>query len=137
MNLKIITPKSVAYEAEITAITLPASEGEVTVLPHHVPFFTMLKEGVVRIQMEEGETLFSVGGGYAETDGADVNVLVSRAFGQDEIDEAEVLEAQKQAEELLKNAPTDADRKSALQLLRRSTIDMKLLKRVKTRRKTN
>jgi F-type H+-transporting ATPase subunit epsilon len=80
------------------------------------------------------ETLFSIGGGYVETDGKQVSVLVSRAYGQDEIDEAEIKKAQKQAEELLSRNITEQERKDAMQLLRRSTVDLQLLSKVKHRR---
>ncbi|TXH02244.1 MAG: ATP synthase F1 subunit epsilon [Candidatus Moraniibacteriota bacterium] len=135
MEVKIITPKKVVFEQTIDEITLPASDGEITILPRHVALFSMLKEGVVTILKGNEETFFSIGGGYVETDGKQVSVLVSRAFGQDEIDEAEIKRAQKQAEELLAKNVSEQERTDALQMLRRSTIDLQLLSKVKRKRK--
>jgi len=137
MNLKIITPKKVVFEDTIDEITLPAFDGEITILSKHIALFSMLKEGIVTVLKGRDETLFSIGGGYVETDGKEVNVLVSRAFGQDEIDEAEIKRAQKQAEELLSKNITEQERKDAMQLLRRSTVDLQLLTRIKHRRTSN
>jgi F-type H+-transporting ATPase subunit epsilon len=134
MEVKIITPKKVVFEETIDQITVPASDGEITILPKHVALFSMLKEGIVTILKGKEETLFSIGGGYVETDGKQVSVLVSRAYGQDEIDEAEIKKAQKQAEELLSRNITEQERKDAMQLLRRSTVDLQLLSKVKHRR---
>ncbi len=134
MDLKIITPKKVVFEDSIDEITVPGFDGELTILPKHVALFSMLKEGIVTILKGREETLFSIGGGYVETDGKQVSVLVSRAFGQDEIDEAEIKKAQKQAEELLSKNITEQERKDAMQLLRRSTVDLQLLSKVKHRR---
>lgn len=131
MDVKIITPKKVVFEETIDEITVPGFDGELTILPKHVALFSMLKEGIVTILKGREETLFSIGGGYVETDGKQVSVLVSRAFGQDEIDEAEIKKAQKQAEELLSKNITEQERKDALQLLRRSTVDLQLLSKVK------
>jgi F-type H+-transporting ATPase subunit epsilon len=137
MDLKIITPKKVVFEDTIDEITVPGFDGELTILPKHVALFSMLKEGIVTILKGREETLFSIGGGYVETDGKQVSVLVSRAFGQDEIDEAEIKKAQKQAEELLSKNITEQERKDAMQLLRRSTVDLQLLSRIKHRRTSN
>jgi F-type H+-transporting ATPase subunit epsilon len=134
MEVKIITPKKVVFEETIDQITVPASDGEITILPKHVALFSMLKEGIVTILKGKEETLFSIGGGYVETDGKQVSVLVSRAYGQDEIDESEIKKAQKQAEELLSRNITEQERKVAMQLLRRSTVDLQLLSKVKHRR---
>ncbi len=136
MDLKIITPKKVVYEDTIDEITLPSSEGEITILPKHVALFAMLKEGIITVFKDKEETLFSIGGGYVETDGKQVSVLVSRAFGQDEIDEAAVKKAQKDAEELLEKNISEQERTDAMQLLRRSTLDLKLLSKIKRRRQS-
>jgi len=85
--LKIITPKKIVLEKEILSITLPTEEGEITILPHHANLFSILKEGIIKIKYNQEEDYFAIGGGYLETDGHEVNVLVSRAYGQDEIDE--------------------------------------------------
>jgi len=133
LHLKIITPKKIVLEKDISSITLPTEEGEITILPHHVNLFTILKEGIIKIKYNENEDYFAIGGGYLETDGREVNVLVSRAYGQDEIDEKMIEEAKEQAKKILAEAKTDAERQQAAALLRRSLIDSKLLR--KKRRK--
>jgi F0F1-type ATP synthase epsilon subunit len=62
MEVKIITPKKVVFEETIDQITVPASDGEITILPKHVALFSMLKEGIVTILKGKEETLFSIGG---------------------------------------------------------------------------
>src|SRR4030066_2101041 len=92
IHLKIITPQKVALEDEISSLSVPTSQGEITVLPHHINLFTLLVEGIIKIKIGSNKNIngeekyLAIGGGYLETDGEDVNVLVSRAYGQDEID---------------------------------------------------
>jgi len=129
--LKIITPKKIVLEKEILSITLPTEEGEITILPHHANLFAILKEGIIKIKYNEEEDYFAIGGGYLETDGREVNVLVSRAYGQDEIDEKMIEEAKENAQKILSQAKTDAERQQAATLLRRSLIDSKLLRKRK------
>jgi len=129
LHLKIITPKKIVLEKDISSITLPTEEGEITILPHHVNLFAILKEGIIKIKYDKNEDYFAIGGGYLETDGREVNVLVSRAYGQDEIDEKMIEEAKEQAKKILAKAKTEAERQQAAALLRRSLIDSKLLKK--------
>lgn len=136
LKLKIITPKKVVLEEEVKSITAPGADGELTILPQHVPLFAMLQEGVVRIETgKDEESYFSIGGGYVETNGKEINLLVTTAYGQDEIDEKEVEKARAKAERLLKETKDEAERQQALSTLRRSMVDMKLLKKVKRRRR--
>ena len=129
MKLRIITPKKMVLEEEISSVTLPSVEGEITILPNHVNLFSLLKEGVVKIKYDTKEDFLAIGGGYVETNGEYVNLLVSRAYNQDEINQAATERAIKEAEENLKKAKTTEDRLQAGALLRRSIVDMKLLKK--------
>lgn len=134
MHLKIITPRKVVFEEEIEALTAPGSEGELTVLPKHAPLFTMLDEGVVWIQTTDGEEFYSIGGGYLETDGLTLNLLVSRAYGQDEIDVERVKQAKHDAEKLLETAVHEHEREQILRELRRSIIDLKVIHKMSNMR---
>ena len=68
MNLTITAVDKKLFDGSAYSVTLPGSEGELTVLSGHETFVTTLKEGVVRVRKErdsEQET-FSVEGGVLE-----------------------------------------------------------------------
>ncbi len=134
LKLQIITPKKVILEQDIDSLTAPAKDGEITVLPQHVPLFTLLKEGIITVRHDKDESFFSIGGGYLETDGKKVHLLVSRAYHQDELDEAEIKKAQEYAQKMLKEAPGEIERHQAMEQLRRSIIDMKLIQKARKRK---
>ncbi len=94
-----------------------------------------LKKELLSQKNGEEENFISIGGGYVETDGTKINILVSRAYGQDEIDENEIVQAKTEAEHLLKTAATEEERQQALNSLRHSIIDFKLIGKVKKRKK--
>lgn len=127
-KVRIITPKRIVFEDEVQSISAPSSSGEITILYNHTPFFSILNQGIVKIKKDSQELLFSIGGGYIETNGKETNVLVSRAYHQDEIDEALVKKAREEAERLLKEAKTEEERQRAKEIHRRSFIDSKLLR---------
>ena len=129
IHLRIITPRKIVLEEDVMSVTAPSAEGEITILPRHMKLFSLLVEGIVKIRAAKGENYLAIGGGYLQTDGAEINLLVSRAYGQDEINQDLTEKAIKEAEKLLKEAKNDAERHTAATLLRRSVIDMHLLKK--------
>lgn len=131
LHVRIITPKKVVYEQEVRSVTLPSTEGVITILPKHAPLFSVLKEGILYTKYQDKEDYFAIGGGYIETDGKNVTVLVARAYGQDEIDEKLVDEAMGEAQKILSQSKDSQEIANATTLLRKSMIDMKLLKRRK------
>ncbi len=131
LHLKIITPKKIVHEEDVSSITVPSAEGELTILPRHAHLFCMLKEGILTYRGEGVDDSLAIGGGYLETDGKEVRVLVSRAYGQDEIDEKLTQEAIANAEKLLAQTKDTNERREATAVMRRALIDMKLIKRRK------
>lgn len=130
MNLQIITPQKITFEGEVTAITVPSTSGEITILKNHEALFTMLNAGVIKINKSGADEFLAIGGGYLETNKAKTILVVSRAYGQDEIDAGEIKRAQEDAERNLKSAVTESERQQALEVFRRSAIDAKLLSKV-------
>ena len=131
LKLKIITPKKVVKEEEVFSVTVPTSQGEITILPRHVNLFSLLVEGIVKVKKEKGEELLGIGGGYVQTDVEKIVVLVSRAYGQSEIDENLIKEAVEEAKNIIKTSKNEAEKNQALATLRRAVVDSKLLKRKK------
>lgn len=131
LNLKIITPKKIVLEDEVDSVTAPTADGEVTILSHHENLFSMLNEGIIKIKKKGQEQYYASGGGYIETNGENLHVLVSRAYHQDEIDEKLTEKAIAEAGAVLQKSKDQKERIEATALLRRSLIDMKLLKRRK------
>ena len=45
LKLEIVTPEKVAYSDDVDSVVLPAVEGEMGVLPMHIPLLTQIKPG--------------------------------------------------------------------------------------------
>ncbi len=129
LHLSVITPKKIVLEEDVDQVTAPSAEGEITVLPRHSNLFSLLKEGIITIKTKQKEESIAIGAGYLQTDGTKIRILVSRAYGQDEIDEKLTEKALAEARAILAKSKDTNERRDATALLRRSTIDLKLLKR--------
>jgi F-type H+-transporting ATPase subunit epsilon len=62
------------YDGEAESLTVPGAEGEMTVLPEHMPLVTTLKQGSITVRSKEGEKKFAIESGVLEVrrDGATV-----------------------------------------------------------------
>ncbi len=75
MQVVIAQVDKTLFEGEARSLTVPATGGEMTVLPEHMPLVTTLKAGTVRVTPEGGEEhSFEIKGGVLEVrrDGATV-----------------------------------------------------------------
>lgn len=117
------------FEEEVSSVSVPSTMGELSILPKHAKLLTVLEEGIITIRKTGTEEYFSIGGGYLETDGKELRILVSRAYGQDEVDEAQTKKAIEEAERIMREKPDQIQRAEAVSMLRRSVIDLKLLKK--------
>lgn len=106
MKLEIVTPEKKAYEDEVDQVTLTTTEGQITVLPHHLPVFTQLATGEIVAKKADKSFHLASGAGFAEITGQKISVLTDLADFPEEIDEKKVEEAKKRAEEALKQKST-------------------------------
>jgi F-type H+-transporting ATPase subunit epsilon len=80
MHFELVSPERILFSGEVEAVLLPATEGDMTVMPGHAPAITTLKAGfvVATDHKNHGERVL-VRGGFAEINGAGVTVLAERA----------------------------------------------------------
>lgn len=133
LHLKIITPRKVVIDEKIDSVSIPSSDGELTILPKHENLFSLLVEGIIKIKSQGNEDFLSIGGGYVETDGKNITILVSKAYGQDEIDKNLTEKALNDAKKILSVSKDEKERSEAMAMMRRAIVDAKLLKKKKHR----
>lgn len=133
LQLKIITPKKIILEDNVDSVTIPTYRGEITVLAHHTDLFALLVEGVIKIKKNEKEDYLAIGGGYLETDGKELHILVSRAYNQYEIDQTLIEKSLENAKKILTQSKDIKERAEAMATMRRAVIDTKLIKYRKRR----
>ncbi len=107
INFEIVTPERTVLAEKAKRVTLPTREGEVTILPHHIPLVSIIKTGVIEIENEKGEIeIMSISGGFIEVLKNKVVVLADTAERALEIDESRAEEARNRAEKLKKELTT-------------------------------
>lgn len=78
-HLTIVTPTGCKYDGEVESVSMPASEGSVQVLAHHVNYVTTLGMGPASIGLDGGHRKAAcIGGMFSITD--NVARLIAAAF---------------------------------------------------------
>ncbi len=108
LKLKIVTPEKLILEELVDSVTIPTTEGEITILPDHIPLVASLASGDI-VAISNGEHIpMAVVGGFIETkkenDITSVTVLADFAEHVSLITEEEIEKAKAKAEELKKKA---------------------------------
>ena len=132
-SLDIVTPERLAFTQDVELVTVPSTDGEITILPHHIPLFASLTEGEVRLHYEGEDYFLSIGGGFIEVTPTKITILVTRAYKAEELNEKAILKAKQEAEEALKRGGTPQDIQAAYALLRSSLVDLRVLRRRRVR----
>ena len=102
--LEIVTPDARVYSDTIDSVVIPTVEGEVGILPGHIPLLTQVENGELRVLKGNETLLLAVSGGFAEIADDRVHVLAEHAISEEKIDERAVEEALKRAERELDEA---------------------------------
>ena len=110
IRFKIVTPEKRIYENEIFQVTIPTMDGEITILPNHIPLVSVLKAGELKIKDKAGEQQMAVSGGFLEVkDHNEVIVLADHADRASEIDIQKAEEAKERAEQEMKKLENAQD----------------------------
>jgi F-type H+-transporting ATPase subunit epsilon len=127
ISLDIISQEKKLLTAEVDSITAPASCGDVTILPQHIPLFTKLNDGVIMIKNNGAIDEFAVLGGFMDV-GPDskVTILADAAVRADDINIAKAEEAKRVAEEVMKNKESEISFKEAEASLRKALLELKV-----------
>lgn len=132
MQVEVVSAEHEIFSGQATMLIATAAAGELGIYPQHTPLLTSLKAGDVRIQTEDGaEQVIYVSGGILEVTPKKVTVLSDTAVRADDLDEAAALEAQRKAEQALKDTTTDINYAKAKAELAQAAAQLQALKKMK------
>ncbi len=101
LQVELVTPEGRTLSEEADFVLAPGVDGDLGVLPHHIPLLTPLRNGQVIVRNGDAEHILFVAGGFLEILPDKVTILADAAERAEDIDEARAEEARKRAQELL------------------------------------
>ncbi|HEX3630509.1 MAG TPA: F0F1 ATP synthase subunit epsilon [Candidatus Dormibacteraeota bacterium] len=135
LHVDIVTVEGRRFEGDADFVVAPGSEGELGILPQHIPLLTFLRPGAVKVRTDGDEQFFFVSGGFLEVRPDQVTVLADSAERADDIDESRAEEARRRAQESLQQKGADADVAAASAALARAEARLRLAE-LRRRRRT-
>lgn len=118
--LEIVTPKGVVYSREVEHVRIPGSDGYFGVLVNHTPVMAALAIGEIQVTVDHDLKRFATSGGYAEVLASRVILLAETAEEADKIDVVRARNAEKRAEERIREHAAGLDDERARAALARA-----------------
>lgn len=122
--LKIITPDRIFYEGKASAVEFNTTEGEIGILPGHIPMTVIVKPGILVIEEDGQEKEAALHAGFAEILPESVTILAEIIEWPDEIDIERAEDAAERARERLRN------RNDGLDVVRAETALLRAITRI-------
>jgi F-type H+-transporting ATPase subunit epsilon len=101
LQVELVTAEGRILSEEADFVLAPGVDGDLGVLPHHIPLLTPLRTGQVTVRNGDAEHVLFVAGGFLEVLPDKVTILADAAERAEDIDESRAEESRKRAQELL------------------------------------
>ena len=86
LNVRVITPDKVVWDAMADELVLPSSTGQIGILTDHAPLLTALDIGVMKLKSNSNWTSIVLMEGFAEVENNKVTILCNGAEEGSSID---------------------------------------------------
>jgi F-type H+-transporting ATPase subunit epsilon len=129
LRLEIVTPDATVYSEDVDMVTLPGVEGQMGILPRHVPLMTHMVAGEMIVRKNGQDRCLVVGEGFVEITGEHVAILTDLAIAAENIDEAKAEEARQLAAARLRETMSSEEVASVNAALARSLAQLRVKRR--------
>lgn len=133
LHLEVITPTKIVLSEEVDEITINTANGEITILPNHIPLLSKLVPGEMAIKNNGKISYFAVMGGFLEVSKNNISILSDYAVRASDIEVAKAKEAKERAEKIMKDKESNKNFLLAETDLRKALLELK----VATKRKAS
>ena len=134
LEIEILSPEGLIYKGSASEVVIPTLEGEIGVLPGHIPLIAEVSEGEITVTPGSKAVAFAVIGGFLEVLENKVSVLADYAVRSDEIESLKAEEARRRAETLLKEKHGRREFAYLERDLRKSLMELKISQKYRKKR---
>ncbi|MDP6384910.1 MAG: F0F1 ATP synthase subunit epsilon [Planctomycetota bacterium] len=109
LTLRVITPEKIVIDTTASAVTFPALDGGMGVLPRHAPMVAALDAGQLAFEADGERQEMFISGGFAEVRDNTVRVVTEASEPASDIDVERAASAAERARERLGAGKNQAD----------------------------
>lgn len=132
LSLKVVSQERTLLNASVDSVTAVTTQGEITILPGHIPLFTKLDTGELVYRTDKLQHSIVISKGFLTiAPDNEITIIADTAVDAREISMAKAEAAMKQAEETLKVSENQRERIMAEASLRRALLEIKVAQRTK------
>lgn len=107
-NFELVSPERLLVSGSVSAVVIPATEGEMTVMANHAPTMTTIKPGVVTVTFADGrKDRYVVFGGFADIIPTGCTLLAESAVPAADIKTDDIVRRIEAARAELEHATSD------------------------------
>ena len=132
-HLDVLTAEQTVLSVDANALVATTVEGQVGILPGHVPMVALLAPGELMVRMGAESHSLAVSGGFLQVVAGGALVLADACERADEIDVERAEEAKRRAEDFLQAGTAEADSAVAEAALRRAITRLGVAERYRRR----
>jgi F-type H+-transporting ATPase subunit epsilon len=133
LKVDIVTAEKVIYSEEADIVIAPGTEGQLGILPHHLPLMTTLEPGELTMRKAGVEFSLAIAGGFMEVRPDRVIVLADAAERADDIDLARAEAAKQRARDRITHHEAGVDLSQAEAALRRALARIRVAEKRRRR----
>ncbi len=131
ITFQLVSLGGVKYDEEVYEVLLPTLDGQIGVMPGHMPLVSVATHGMVGVRRnaadrDDAMDYFAISGGVIEVDNNVLRVLVDEADNAEEISEAEAKEAFELAQKMKAEAKDQVSLEHAQSLIDRSSVRLQV-----------
>ena len=112
-TLKIVTPKGIYKEVEVSLLNLNTTSGQLGILANHIPLASGLAIGSMNYIENGNRHHFAIGGGFVYVTKEVTTIIANSIESNEEIDINRANEAKERAQKRLAQKASDIDVKRA------------------------
>jgi F-type H+-transporting ATPase subunit epsilon len=120
LHLKIVTPKGVFLEDEVSELVAPGKDGDFGVQIGHTPFISSVRPGILKIYKNDKPEVYSLMNGFVMVDVDKVRIFTEIIEKPEDIDKNRAERAKGRAEKRLQEKKEHTDLRRAEGALRRA-----------------
>ncbi|MCA9373172.1 ATP synthase F1 subunit epsilon [Candidatus Woesebacteria bacterium] len=132
LKLQVVSQELELLNAVVDSVTIPGSEGELTILPYHIPLFSKITVGELVFRSGNQVDSILVSNGFLNvTPDNSVIVLVDSALHARDISLQKAEQAIKEAHETMRLSQDERELMLAEASLRRALLEIRIARRSK------
>ncbi|MCL4521363.1 MAG: ATP synthase F1 subunit epsilon [Firmicutes bacterium] len=137
-RLRVVTPERTVFDQTVNEIITRSVEGELGILPHHIPIITPLVAHVLTVYLEDQSVLhLAIAGGFLEVNEQGGLILADAAESPEEIDLPRAEAARDRAQTRIDQGGEDYDLHRAQRAMARALSRIAVAQDVKSGNRGN